>query len=76
MSEVEVDGFTGQYRLLRTDILHDVGDSISPLIDRGQVEGGFAQGAGWLTLAELLWDEQGPIGRGAQTLLVAARQGP
>ncbi len=61
VSEVEVDGFTGQYRLLRTDILQDVGESLSPLIDRGQVEGGFAQGAGWLTLEELLWDTQGKL---------------
>ncbi|MFW5920350.1 MAG: xanthine dehydrogenase molybdopterin binding subunit, partial [Polyangiales bacterium] len=51
--EVEVDGFTGQYATRRVDILHDVGDSLSPLVDRGQVEGGFAQGAGWLTQEEL-----------------------
>ena len=56
VSEVEVDGFTGAYRLLRADLLHDVGDSLSPLIDIGQVEGGFVQGAGWLTLEELRWD--------------------
>jgi xanthine dehydrogenase large subunit len=61
VSEVEVDGFTGAYRLLRTDILEDVGDSISPVIDRGQTEGGFIQGVGWLTLEELLWDAQGRL---------------
>jgi len=61
VSEVEVDGFTGEYRFLRTDILHDVGDSVSPLVDRGQVEGGFVQGLGWLTLEELLWDAQGRL---------------
>src|SRR5215472_678489 len=61
VSEVEVDGFTGEYRLLRTDILHDVGESISPLVDRGQVEGGFIQGVGWLTLEELVWDNQGRL---------------
>lgn len=65
VSEVEVDGFTGAYRLLRTDILQDVGDSISPVIDRGQVEGGFMQGVGWLTLEELLWDEQGRLATGS-----------
>jgi xanthine dehydrogenase large subunit len=64
VSEVEIDGFTGAYRLLRTDILHDVGDSISPVIDRGQIEGGFLQGVGWLTLEELLWDEQGRVSTG------------
>ncbi len=61
VSEVEVDGFTGQYRLLRTDILEDVGDSLSPVVDRGQIEGGFMQGVGWLTLEELLWDATGRL---------------
>jgi xanthine dehydrogenase large subunit len=61
VSEVEVDGFTGQHRLMRTDILHDAGDSLSPIIDRGQIEGGFLQGAGWLTIEELLWDQAGRI---------------
>jgi len=61
VSEVEVDGFTGDCRLLRTDILQDVGDSISPVVDRGQTEGGFIQGAGWLTTEELLWDAQGRV---------------
>lgn len=60
-SEVEVDGFTGQYRLLRTDILHDVGDSLSPLVDRGQVEGGFLQGVGWVTTEELVWNGEGVL---------------
>ncbi|HEX5659140.1 MAG TPA: molybdopterin cofactor-binding domain-containing protein, partial [Polyangiales bacterium] len=59
VAEVEVDGFTGQYRLLRADILHDVGDSLSPLIDKGQVEGGFLQGVGWLTSEQLVWNERG-----------------
>ncbi|WP_426322545.1 xanthine dehydrogenase molybdopterin binding subunit [Microbacterium sp. E-13] len=54
--EVEVDGFTGAYRLRRVDIVHDVGDSLSPQLDIGQIEGGFVQGVGWLTLEELLWD--------------------
>jgi xanthine dehydrogenase large subunit len=63
-SEVEVDGFTGAYRLRRVDIVHDVGDSLSPLVDIGQVEGGFVQGAGWLTLEDLRWDESDGPGRG------------
>jgi xanthine dehydrogenase large subunit len=58
VSEVEVDGFTGAYRLRRVDILHDVGES---LIDIGQVEGGFVQGAGWLTLEDLRWDANGRL---------------
>ena len=63
-AEVEVDGFTGAYRLRRADIVHDVGDSLSPLIDLGQIEGGFVQGVGWLTCEELLWDETGGPHRG------------
>ena len=61
VSEIEVDAFTGDYRLLRTDILEDVGDSVSPIVDRGQIEGGFIQGVGWLTLEELVWDSQGRL---------------
>jgi xanthine dehydrogenase large subunit len=64
VSEVEVDGFTGAYRLLRVDIVHDVGDSLSPLVDIGQIEGGFVQGAGWLTLEDLRWDESDGPTRG------------
>jgi xanthine dehydrogenase large subunit len=63
-SEVEVDGFTGAYRLRRVDIVHDVGDSLSPLVDLGQVEGGFVQGAGWLTLEDLRWEERDVPNRG------------
>jgi xanthine dehydrogenase large subunit len=60
-AEVEVDGFTGGYRVRRVDIVHDVGDSLSPLVDLGQIEGGFVQGLGWLTLEDLRWDEgEGP----------------
>jgi xanthine dehydrogenase large subunit len=61
VSEVEVDAFTGMFRLLRADLLEDVGDSIAPLIDLGQIEGGFIQGLGWLTIEELLWDGSGRL---------------
>ncbi len=72
VTEVEIDGFTGEHRVLRTDILHDVGDSVSPLIDRGQVEGGFIQGLGWLTLEELLWDQQGRVATRGRIYVQAA----
>lgn len=55
-SEVEVDAFTGASVTRAVDIIHDVGDSLAPVIDRGQIEGGFIQGLGWLTLEDLRWD--------------------
>ena len=61
VSEVEVDGFTGTYRLRAVDVVHDVGDSLNPLVDRGQVEGGFVQGMGWLTMEECVWDGDGRL---------------
>jgi xanthine dehydrogenase large subunit len=61
IAEVEVDGFTGMYGLRQVDLLHDVGDSISPQIDVGQIEGAFAQGTGWLTQEELVWDASGAL---------------
>ncbi|HAC69540.1 MAG TPA: xanthine dehydrogenase molybdopterin binding subunit [Pseudomonas sp.] len=60
-SEVVIDTLTGEYRLLRTDILHDVGASLNPAIDIGQVEGGFVQGLGWLTMEELVWNDAGKL---------------
>lgn len=59
--EVVIDTLTGEYRLLRADILHDVGASLNPAIDIGQVEGGFVQGVGWLTCEELVWSEKGQL---------------
>ncbi|MEC8805229.1 MAG: molybdopterin cofactor-binding domain-containing protein, partial [Pseudomonadota bacterium] len=60
-TEVAVDLLTGENRILRTDILHDVGRSLNPAIDIGQIEGGFVQGAGWLTTEELVWDDAGRL---------------
>ena len=71
-AEVEVDGFTGAYHLRRVDIVHDVGDSLSPLVDLGQIEGGFVQGAGWLTLEDLHWDEGDGPTRGRLTTQAAS----
>jgi xanthine dehydrogenase large subunit len=71
-SEVEVDGFTGAYRLRRVDIVHDVGDSLSPLVDLGQVEGGFVQGAGWLTLEDLRWNTGDGAARGVLSTQAAS----
>jgi len=61
VSEVEVDGFTGTFKLRQVDIVHDVGESLNPLVDQGQIEGGFVQGMGWLTMEELVWDDQGRL---------------
>jgi len=61
VSEVEVDTRTGENRLVRVDILHDVGRSLNPAIDLGQIEGGFLQGMGWLTTEELCWNAEGHI---------------
>jgi xanthine dehydrogenase large subunit len=61
VAEVAIDTRTGENRLLRIDILHDVGDSLNPAVDMGQVEGGFLQGMGWLTSEELCWNEDGQL---------------
>ena len=60
-AEVIVDTLTGEYKMLRTDILHDVGASLNPAIDIGQVEGAFVQGMGWLTMEELVWNGKGKL---------------
>jgi len=59
VSEVAIDTLTGEYRVLKVDILHDVGHSINPAIDIGQIEGGFIQGMGWLTTEQLVWNGKG-----------------
>jgi xanthine dehydrogenase large subunit len=59
LTEVAVDGLTGEYRILRCDLLHDAGASLNPALDIGQIEGGYVQGAGWLTTEELVWDDKG-----------------
>ena len=61
VTEVEVDAYSGMKRVRRVDILHDVGDSLNANVDRGQVEGAFVQGMGWLTGEELKWDEKGRL---------------
>jgi xanthine dehydrogenase large subunit len=61
VSEVEVDTLTGEYRVQQVDILHDVGESLNPALDIGQIEGGFVQGMGWLTTEELYWDQDGRL---------------
>ncbi len=61
VTEVEVDGFTGMQQVTRVDILQDVGDSVNVGVNRGQIEGGFVQGMGWLTAEELLWNDKGVL---------------
>jgi len=61
VAEVEIDGYTGMHHVRRVDIVHDVGDSLNPGVDRGQIEGGFVQGMGWLTSEELKWDREGRL---------------
>ncbi len=61
VTEVLVDILTGHHSIVRTDILHDVGDSLNPAIDLGQVEGGYIQGNGWVTTEEIKWDEKGNL---------------
>jgi xanthine dehydrogenase large subunit len=61
VSEVVVDTLTGENRILRVDIVHDCGESLNPAMDLGQVEGGFVQGAGWLTSEELCWNDAGEL---------------
>jgi xanthine dehydrogenase large subunit len=61
VSEVTIDTLSGEYQVDRVDILHDVGRSLNPAIDMGQIEGGFIQGMGWLTTEELCWDDKGQL---------------
>jgi len=61
VAEVEVDGYSGMHRVVRLDAVHDVGDSLNPGVDLGQIEGGIVQGIGWLTREELLWDKEGRL---------------
>jgi xanthine dehydrogenase large subunit len=61
ITEVAVDTLTGENRILRTDILHDAGASLNSALDIGQIEGGYVQGAGWLTTEELVWDDAGRL---------------
>ncbi len=61
ISECVIDTLTGENRILRVDVLHDAGKSLNPALDIGQIEGGFVQGAGWLTTEELVWDDKGRL---------------
>ena len=61
VTEVVIDRLTGENRILRADILHDTGTSLNPALDIGQVEGAYVQGAGWLTMEELVWDGKGRL---------------
>jgi xanthine dehydrogenase large subunit len=61
ITEVVIDRLTGENRILRTDILHDTGNSLNPALDIGQIEGAYVQGAGWLTTEELVWDAKGRL---------------
>ncbi len=61
VTEVVIDTLTGENRILRADLLHDCGASLNPALDTGQIEGGYVQGAGWLTTEELVWDEAGRL---------------
>ncbi len=61
VTEVVIDTLTGENRILRADILHDCGASLNPALDIGQIEGGYVQGAGWLTTEELVWDDNGAL---------------
>ncbi len=61
VSEVIIDTLTGENRVVRVDILHDVGQSLNPALDIGQIEGGFIQGMGWLTTEQLWWDNSGRL---------------
>jgi xanthine dehydrogenase large subunit len=61
LTEVVIDTLTGENRILRADLLHDAGQSLNPALDIGQIEGGYVQGAGWLTMEELVWDDKGRL---------------
>ncbi|MBK8071666.1 MAG: xanthine dehydrogenase molybdopterin binding subunit [Ramlibacter sp.] len=61
LTEVEIDTRTGEWWLKAVDIVHDVGRSINPAIDRGQIEGAYVQGMGWLTMEECVWDKKGKL---------------
>ena len=61
VTEVVIDTLTGENRILRADLLHDTGTSLNPILDIGQVEGAYVQGAGWLTTEELVWDGKGRL---------------